>query len=538
MSSSLVISAADSTGRWYLLPGSPNSFELTVANESDHAVLCKLSLDEPSGAGSLSPASLTLNSGESRAVSLSFNPDWLTLRDRKAIVTARDAAGTVLATFVHDLVAATTTDCSISLAWKEEIAGDGILRGFVLSCAIRSISSTPGIFEPDFTPHAALRFPDKQRITLGPGEASTFDVPIVWNRSARDVEGWNHPRTIEVGVPVTHGRRTASAPWDLVQQHIEPYLNDSDRAPVLARRPPPPQFTQPGGAGPAPAVSPLAVTTLGEPTMPEPVVNTPAGRIERAQMEAGVAAGGLRLPPAAPPSQPPRPGGDREVIAVAPGTLLLIAFAVAVIAVVFVFMLRTPVGTSAISTAPVQVASPALPTAQAIMRAHSPKPHAGRTAQTSTPSQTAAAELATASATTNGGGAGAATNSATLTPATKAPAQVSSAGSAAARARRAALPQRMSPIDRSALVQLDNVGAEYLRGGRQVHVYWDSYAQARAQVQLLNERNVIVAQTTVGRRMGAVLGLPRGYRGSVYVQVTAIGYDGERVVNSTSLGPP
>src|ERR1700730_10000611 len=156
MSSSLVIQASDSSGRWYLLPGSLNSYDLKVANESDHAVLCKLSLDEPAGAGNVTPSSLTLKAGESRSVSISFKPDWLTLRDRKAIVTARDAAGSVLATFVHDLVAATTTDCSVSLAWKDEITGDGMLRGFVLTCAIRSISSTPGVFEPDFTSHPSL----------------------------------------------------------------------------------------------------------------------------------------------------------------------------------------------------------------------------------------------------------------------------------------------------------------------------------------------------------------------------------------------
>ena len=69
-------------------------------------------------------------------------------------------------------------------------------------------------------------------------------------------------------------------------------------------------------------------------------------------------------------------------------------------------------------------------------------------------------------------------------------------------------------------------------------MFWDSYAQAKADIQVLDARNVIVAQTTVGRRMAAVLPLPRGYRGSLYVQVTAMGYDGERVVDSTALGPP
>ncbi|HEU5481297.1 MAG TPA: hypothetical protein VFU90_15735, partial [Candidatus Tumulicola sp.] len=245
MSSSLVITAADKSGRWYVLPGTSNSYDLTVANQSDHAVLCKLTLDEPGDAGAVSPSSLTLKGGESRNVSVAFKPEWLTLRDRKAVVTARDAAGSVLATFVGDLVAATATDCSVSLAWKDEIGGDGSLRGFILGCTVRSISSMPGVFEPEFTPHPSLRFPETQRITLGPGESSTFDVPIVWNRSSRDNEGWNHPRSIEVVVPVTHGRRSATAPWDLVQHHIEPHLTDADKSPVIVRRPPPPQFVQP-----------------------------------------------------------------------------------------------------------------------------------------------------------------------------------------------------------------------------------------------------------------------------------------------------
>src|SRR5215469_1263882 len=366
MSSNLVISAADRSGRWYLLPGSSNSYDLTVANESDHAVLCKLTLDEPDDAGAVSPSSLTLKGGETRNVSVAFKPEWLTLRDRKAVVTARDAAGTVLATFVNDLVAATATDCSISLAWKDEIGGDGGLRGFILACTVRSISSMPGVFEPEFTPHPSLRFPEKQRITLGPGESTTFDVPIVWNRSSRDVEGWNHPRTIEVAVPVTHGRRSANAPWDVVQHHIEPYLTDSDKSPLLARRPPPPQFTQPGGA---PAVSTLAATQIPEPTPAPPITGSHSARIEQAEMDAAVVVtpkGAAPVPPAHAPSQvpPAQPHPvDRETIAISPSTLLLIALAVGAIAIALVWIMRTPTGTSAVSTAPVPIASSAIPSA-------------------------------------------------------------------------------------------------------------------------------------------------------------------------------
>lgn len=528
MSSSLVISASDSSGRWYLLPGSQNSYDVTVANESDHSVLCKLSLDEPADAGTVTPSSLTLKAGESRSVSISFKPEWLTLRDRKAIITARDAAGTILATFVHELVAATTTDCSISLAWKDEIAGDGLLRGFILTCTLRSISSTPGVFEPEFTQHPSMRFPEKQRITLGPGEVSSFDVPIIWNRSARDNEGWNHPRTIEVGVPVTHGRRSATAPWDLVQQHIEPYMEESDRAPLVVRRPPPPQFTTPGGGAPAgaPSVSPLAVAALPEPTLGATANETPSARIARAEMEAGVTTGGIRIPP--PVNVPPRVAPTPETVTVAPGTLLIIGLGIAAIAIVLVLMLRMPINTSAVSTAPVPVAS--------IAAAFTPAPAGHRPA----PKANAKHSPSASQGTTQPFVAAASSGSTTLASVTapSRPAAAHAAAGSAGRTHRAATPQRVSPVDRSALVQLNGVGAEYARGGRQVHVFWDSYAQAKADVQVLDSHNVIVAETSVGRRMAALLNLPRGYRGSVYVQVTAIGYDGERVVNSTSLGPP
>lgn len=469
----------------------------------------------------MNPSSVTLKAGESRNVSIAFKPEWLTLRDRKAVISARDAAGTVLATFVHDLVAATTTDCSISLAWKEPIEGDGALRGFVLLCTLRSISSTPGIFEPDFTAHPSLRLPEKQRITLGPGESTAFDVPVIWNRSARDNEGWNHPRTIEVGVPVTHGRRSATAPWDLVQQHIEPYLTDADRAPLLARRPPPPQFKQPGGA---PSVSGLTASAMPEPTTAPVVTESHSARIARSELEAGVTAGGMRLPPQ-PVSPHAPPPADRETIAVAPGTLLLIAFALGAIAIVVFWMLRQPPNITAVSTAPVQVVSPALPSARHNASAnHRPHPSGSHAPSTTVPP--AVANPVAQSAGTQG-------PNATSAAASKQPPATAHRASAA---RRGAAPQRVSPIDRSALVQLDNVGAEYLRGGRAVHVSWDSYAQAGANVQLLNDQNTIIAQTTVGRRMGAILPLPRGYRGNVYVQVTAVGYHGERVVSTTLLG--
>jgi hypothetical protein len=531
LSATLEIEASDNAGRWYLLPGAENAFSLKLLNRSDHSILCKLNLDEPAGAGALSPASMTLNAGESRNVSLTFKPEWLTLRDRKVVVSARNAAGSVLATFVHDLVSATTTDCSVSLAWKDEIVGDGAIRGFMLTCTLRSISSTPGVFEPEFAPHPSLQFPEKQRITLGPGESSTFDVPIVWNRSARDAEGWNHPRTIEVNIAVTHGRRSASAPWDTVQQHIEPYLTDADKAPILARRPPPMQFTTPGGG---------LATLPAAPAQPVPILSpvvmeTPAARIERSEMEAGVAAGsslapaplGMRLPQQ---SAPPAPvvRTNREIVAVSRGTLVLIAAAFGAVVIAILWFLR-PVSNT---TATYSIVTP-LPVAATPLRAKpfvrhqpvktKPKPHGSPA-----PAHSAAPVAAVAAAVAQPAQARAA--------ATTAPSQQhSTVQTHAASQRHATAPVRMSPVDRSALVQLGDVDAEYLHGGRMVHVTWDSYAQSSADIQVLNASNTLLAETTVGRREASTLWLPRGYRGTLYVQVTAIGYNGERVESSTTL---
>ena len=538
MSSSLAIEAADASGRWYLLPGSANSFELLVSNGSDHAVLCKMGLDEPAGAGSVSPSTLTLKAGESRTVTLAFNPDWLSLRDRKAVITARNAAGTVVATFVHDLIAATSTDCSVSLGWKDEIAGEGALRGFVLACTVRSISSTPGVFEPEFVAHPSLRFPEPQRITLGPGESSTFDVPVIWNRSARDNEGWNHPRTIEVGVPVTHGRRSASAPWDLVQQHIEPYLTESDRAPVLARRPPPPQFTTPGGGAPAPAVSAGPVATMPEPTLTTTVTESPAARMARAEMEAGVAAGGMRLPP--PPTTAPAPAPRRETVSVGRGTLALVALAfVAVVIVLYATVRGT--STFSISSAPVAVASSVPAGSGSTARAPAGHAHVGgkpRPGAHPRPGPTGAAPASTPQTT---GAATSTTGTTATTASSNAPAsahkQAPPVRTTPARRVAVVTPPRMSPIDRNSLVQLADVGADYIRGGRMVRVSWDSYAQVRADVQLLDDHSAILSETQVGRREAAVLMVPRGYRGTLYVQVTAYDFNGERVESSAELPP-
>ena len=98
--------------------------------------------------------------------------------------------------------------------------------------------------------------------------------------------------------------------------------------------------------------------------------------------------------------------------------------------------------------------------------------------------------------------------------------------------------RRPPPIDRSALPQIDFVDASYGRYGRAIRVQWNSEAQASADVQLTDARGTLIAERAVGGgRSTVLLGLPRGYHGDVYVQVSVTGYHSERVVQTTSLTP-
>jgi hypothetical protein len=97
-------------------------------------------------------------------------------------------------------------------------------------------------------------------------------------------------------------------------------------------------------------------------------------------------------------------------------------------------------------------------------------------------------------------------------------------------------PAPLPTVDRSAVVELSGVDASYTSGGRAVSVAWTGSAQASATVQVLDVGGKIIATRTIrGDRSTAVVRLPRGYRGSVSIQVIAFGYHGERVVQSASL---
>jgi hypothetical protein len=98
--------------------------------------------------------------------------------------------------------------------------------------------------------------------------------------------------------------------------------------------------------------------------------------------------------------------------------------------------------------------------------------------------------------------------------------------------------RRPPPVDRSALPQIDYVDASYGRYGRAVRVQWSSTAQAGADVQLTDARGTLIGERAVGAGHSyVVMGLPRGYHGGIFVQVSITGYHSERVVQTSSLTP-
>ena len=98
--------------------------------------------------------------------------------------------------------------------------------------------------------------------------------------------------------------------------------------------------------------------------------------------------------------------------------------------------------------------------------------------------------------------------------------------------------RRPPPVDRSALPTIDYVNATYGRYGRAIRVDWSSTAQAAADVQLTDARGTLIGERAVGAgRSYVVMGLPRGYHGGIFVQVSVTGYHSERVVQTSSLTP-
>ena len=501
----------DRSRRWIIAPGIASTRQIQIRNDSAAPVELQLKVEEPAAA-SVSPANLTLTQRQSRNVDVIFLADWSPSNDKRVVVSVRDSKGELLVNFVQEVIAADSSDCSVVLTWKEPLLLEGQLSGLRFYCTITSRSSTTRTFEVDFTPHPSLRFPERKKVTLEPGDSNTFEVPIEWNRSVRDANGWNHPKVIEVTVPVTQGRRTSVVLWDSIEMYFDKYLTDEDRAPVGVT---PPDVNAPPFPGyvaePANEEEYRRLVSLKQ--LEQAVVGAPQMRVQ---------------PLAAEPTASARKGLSLATVAT-----LLIGLAALVVAGILYLRPQMPQPNVAYTVTPVPVGS-FTPTPVKQKKAAHPAAH---------PSARNPAVATTAVA---------AVTSATLAPnQASQPGHVSGATAATAAAKPAhqsasqpvvepSPPQIIAPVARNdVVVVLADPDVSYTAGGRAVSVTWYVDAQARALVHLLNDRSVIIGQASVaGARSHAVIRLPHGYNRGVSVEVIAIGYHGERVVQSAYLAPP
>ena len=491
------------------MPGVASTRQIEIRNESDSPVECHLRVDQPASA-SASPAVLTIQPRHSRTADIIFLANWSPDQESQLEVSLRNAQGERLAMFSHELVAAESSDCAVALDLKEPILIDGALAGFKLWFSITSRSATPRRFEVDFAPHPSLRFPERKAITLGPGEATAFEVLVEWNRSVRDLQGWNHPRVVEVFVPVSQGRRAAALSWDIVERRLEQYLSADDREakilpaePVVEKRP---SFIHktPGQ---------LKYTEL----------------VELKKLEQAVVGVAHVRTPVTPDDASTK--NNLRRIPIAP--IATTAIALAALVLTIFFFVRPPMSppvTTAVHVAQPVLAPPlahAKPPEVAHLKGGGPvaKPVWTTVAASGSHSTVAAVDYSNEA---SGGGSAAA-------PAT------TNQGTTAAQPKTLALaprsrPARLPAIDRNAVVAVNDVAVAYTSGGRAVSVAWSGSAQASATVELLDFSGKIIASRTVrGDQSTATVRLPARYHGSVSVQVIANGYHGERVVQSAYL---
>jgi hypothetical protein len=505
MTARFTVVAQDRSPRWTLVPGVASTRQLEIRNDSDAAVECHLRVERPPSA-SASPAVFTIQPHHARSADVIFLANWSPAQEGALEVSLRDPQGQRLAVFNQQLVAADSSDCSLGLEIKEPVVAAGVLAGFKLWLTIASRAATPRRFEIDFVPHPSLRFPERTTVTLAPGEATAFEVPVEWNRLIRDLHFWNHPSKIEAFVPTSNGRRTAMLPWETIQQRLDQYLTEDDR---VARIPQTVAATQ-NASSPVQTPGQLRYTELVElKKLEQAVVGAVPQRIA-ATSDSTTGAAQLEGPPRA----------RLSVAALATTGFALLALAMAA----FLF-LRPPVVHPA--SAPVHVTQPLVPT-PVLITLHQATPKHALTGPVAKPVWTSVASAQHPAV----AGVESSRETAPVATATQPPKTVALAPAPAQPLHRSA------SVDRNAVVELGGVDAAYTSGGRAVSVAWSNTAQASATVQVVDLHGKIIASRSVpGGRSTATVRLPRGYHGSVSVQVIANGYHGERVVQSTALAP-
>jgi hypothetical protein len=220
---SLRIETLDRSGRWYLTPGSRSIYDLRVRNDAKETADCSIFIEDPATGVTVDPPTFKLCGHEVRTVTVLFSEDAKPTRSQRVLMRLCDDSGADLAVFEHPLLVAGLTDCNITLSFKDVTIEGGALAGFSVCCALRSQSEGPATFSFSWASHPALSVPDLPAVGLEPGEGTEVVIPVRWNQAIRDGAGINHPRILEVGVPVSNGKRTARLRWET----IEPKLNPS-----------------------------------------------------------------------------------------------------------------------------------------------------------------------------------------------------------------------------------------------------------------------------------------------------------------------
>jgi hypothetical protein len=485
MATPLTTFPLDRSERWILLPGVASTRQFEIRNDTDSPLEVHLRVDAPAAA-SATPAIMTIEPHHSRIAEIIFLATWSPMHDRRVSVSLRDPQGQNLGSFTHEIVPADSADCNLSLELRDDFLVDGFMMLFKLWCTVESRSATPRRFDVDFSPHPSLRFPQRRTVTLAPGESSAFEVTVQWNRSIRDVAGWNHPKAIEAYVPVANGRRSTVLVWESIEGRAASYITADDRGPK--------------------ATVPQSSANFLE-KMPGQLKYEEL--IEARRLEQGVVAPAYPKPAPVPEISSAATSKWRNAVA----PFVTIALALAALVLAGLFFMRTPgkqVADQPVPVTPLRL-SPAPP-------AHPPAKHLSA-APVATPVWTSPNQAATQ-------------------PNAVTPAAEQAAASQPALSLAPARPAPQPTVNRNQVVALTGVEAAYVAGGHAVNVQWSGQAQASALIQIVDfSGKVIAARSVRGTTSSAVLRLPRGYRGPVSVNVTAYGYHGERVAQSASLSP-
>jgi hypothetical protein len=571
MPRSITIEPGDRSVRWYLTPGEQTTYEIAVSNTGDEAIQCVLKLDEPPNSGVIQPSAFTLEPGEARNAQLTFRPDAKASRDQLAIVTARDADNRKVGEFQITLISVGGTDCATTLAWKgapdaedAPTPSDGV-QGFVLALSLKSLSQSDGEFQVDFSAHPALEFPALQPLHLAPGQVANVDIPVRWHPDVKGADGFNHPRVIEVGVAVSQGRRSSRLAWDLIARKLSGTPEEETPAIVEHGGDNASAETSPA-ATETPRVSALATAVVASPPVEalrpalEPVASAPqSGQFDGLEESVvGLPRRGFRpydLPieeapktaaPKTPAPKPPVPKAPARKMSEGPPaqtppresgpripTLISIGFAAIILAVAVIFYFPRPNQSSVATTA-------AVVTTQPTIAEMNPATSAPKKAPTRKPVRTTSRPAATPAATRPPATPASTTANAVATAVAALIATPRPKKSVVATAPPTPTPlrRRLRPIDRSTVVAVEGISARYGPTGRAVRVVWSASSQASANIQVLNDRGAVISTAGVsGPRQNALLYLPRSYHGPIYVQVVSVGYQGERVTQSTSLPP-